>query len=127
RGCPRSPRTGRQATAAAWKSTGPPSGKASTLALSFRPLLEDGRAAAAQDDVPLVTEGPLRLSQLAVESGQQPLPGLLVGHRVEDRVEGEQRVARELHLGDQPLGKGPAEQREVDVGRPPGIVVVAPR
>ena len=46
---------------------------------------------------------------------------------VEDRVLTEQRVVREVHLGDQPLGEGPAEQAEVDVRRPPGVVVVAPR
>ena len=46
---------------------------------------------------------------------------------VEDRVLAEQRVVREVHLGDQPLGEGPAEQAEVDVRRPPGVVVVAPR
>src|SRR5256884_5146080 len=48
------------------------------------PLLEDGRVAAAQHDVPVVAEGPLWLGQLDVEVGDQPLPGLLVGHRVED-------------------------------------------
>src|SRR4029453_2491241 len=55
----------------------------------------------------------------------QPLPCRL-GHRGEDRVEGEQRVAGEVHLGDEPLGEGPPEQREVDVGGPPGVVVVLP-
>src|SRR6266566_925060 len=91
------------------------------------PLLEDGRVAAAQHDVPVVAEGPLGLGQLDVEVGDQPLPGLLVGHRVEDRVELQQRVAREVHLGDQPLGERAAEQREVDVCRAPGVVVVPPR
>src|SRR4249920_2238638 len=62
------------------------------------PLLEGGRVATAQHDIPFVAEGPLRLGQLDVEPGQQPLPGLLAGHRVEDRVEREQRVAREVHL-----------------------------
>src|ERR1700726_3079011 len=61
-------------------------------------LLDDGRVAPAQHDVPLVAEGPLGLGQLDVEGGEQPLPGLLVGHRVEERVEREQRVAREVHL-----------------------------
>src|SRR5581483_5355062 len=90
-------------------------------------LLEDRRAAAAQHDVPLETQGPLGLGQLDVEPGDQPLPGLLVRHRVEDRVEWQQRVAGEVHLGDQPLGEGPAEQREVDVRGTSGVVVVSPR
>src|SRR2546430_8628653 len=40
------------------------------------PLLEDGRVAAAQHDVPVVAEGPLGLGQLDVEVGDQALPGL---------------------------------------------------
>ena len=47
--------------------------------------------------------------------------------RVEDRVLREQRVAREVHLRHQPLGERAPEDREVDVRRPPGVVVVAPR
>ena len=53
--------------------------------------------------------------------------GLLVGHRVVDRVKRQQRVAGEVHLGDQPLGERAAEEAEVDVRGPPGVVVVAPR
>ncbi len=56
----------------------------------------------------------------------QPVPGAL-RDRVEDRVLGEQRVVREVHLGHQPLGERAPEQREVDVRGPPGVVVVAPR
>src|SRR5437763_14076699 len=81
------------------------------------PLLEDGRVAAAQHDVSVVAEGPLGLGQLDVEVGDQPLPGLLVGHRVEDRVERQQRVAREVHLGTQPLGERAGDEREVDARR----------
>jgi len=46
---------------------------------------------------------------------------------MEDRVELEQRVAREVHLCDEAVRERPPEQGEVDVGRPPGVVVVAPR
>ena len=51
----------------------------------------------------------------------------LVTHRVEDRVVGKQRVVREVHLRHEPLHEGATEQREVDVRRPPGVVMVAPR
>src|SRR5580704_5233445 len=90
-------------------------------------LFEHRRAAAAQHDVPVVAERPFRLGQVDVEAGDEPLPGLLVRHRVEDGVQRQQRVAGEVHLGDQPLGERAAEQREVNVGRTPGVVVVAPR
>src|SRR5688500_9387611 len=82
---------------------------------------------AAQHDVPPVAERPLGHGGVQVEPGHHRLAGLRVADRVEDRVVGAQRVAREVHLGDQPLGERGAEQREVDVRGPPGVVVVAPR
>src|SRR5579875_475363 len=90
-------------------------------------VLEHGLLPAAQHDVPLVAEGPLRLGQVEVEPGDHPLPGRRVRHRVEDRVLGEERVAGKVHLRHQPLRERPAEQREVDVRRAPGVQVVAPR
>src|SRR4029450_8996723 len=45
---------------------------------------------------------------------------------LQDRIEWEQRVAREVHLGDHPLGELSAEQREVDMCRAPGVAVVLP-
>ena len=59
--------------------------------------------------------GAVRPGDVVVVGRDQALLGLLVGDRLEDRVEAEQRVAREVHLGDQPLGEGPSEQREVDM------------
>src|SRR5215472_6130587 len=74
---------------------------------------EDSGLAAAQDDVEPVAQRPLGLGVLDRELGDHPLLRRLVGHRVEDRVQRQQRVAREVHLGDQPLGERAAEQREV--------------
>ena len=48
------------------------------------------------------------------------------GHRLEDRVEVEQRVVGKVHLGDQPGSDGRPHQREVDVRGPPGVGMVAP-
>src|SRR5207247_10958671 len=45
----------------------------------------------------------------------------------EDWVERHERGRREVHLCDEPAREGRSEQREVDVRRPPGVVVVAPR
>ena len=56
-----------------------------------------------------------------------PLARGRVAHRLEDRVVREERVAGEVHLRHEPLGERPPEDREVDVRRPPGVVVVAPR
>ena len=65
--------------------------------------------------------------RVEVEATDQSLPRRRVGDRVEDRVVGEQRVVREVHLRDESLGECPTEQREMDVRRTPGVVVVAPR
>ena len=50
----------------------------------------------------------------------------LIGNRIEDRVERKQRVARKIHLGDQTRNEGVPEQREMDVGRAPSVIVIAP-
>ena len=49
------------------------------------------------------------------------------GNRVVDGVERQQRVTWEVHLGDQPLLEGMAEEGEVDVGGPPRVRMVPPR
>ena len=72
---------------------------------------------AVEHDVPAVAERPLRHGQAVVVGGDEPLPGRVVGHGLEDRVVGEERVAGEVHLGDEPLGERRAEEREVDVRR----------
>ena len=76
---------------------------------------------------PTGSRAPTPARSCPCRTGDQAVPGLLVGDRAEDRVVGEQRVAGEVHLGDQPLGERRAEHREVDVRGPPGVVVVAPR
>ena len=68
----------------------------------------------------------LSCGALEGEPADRPVPGRR-RDGVEDRVLAEQRVVREVHLRDQPLGERPAEEAEVDVRRPPGVVVVAPR
>jgi hypothetical protein len=57
----------------------------------------------------------------------QQLAGFRVSDGVEDRVVREQWVSREVHLRDEPLREGAAEDGEVDVRRPPGVRVVLPR
>jgi hypothetical protein len=61
-----------------------------------------------------------------VVRGDQACAGGLVGDGLQDGVVAEERVAGEVHLGDQALGEGRAEEREVDVRGPPGVGVVAP-
>src|SRR6516225_6451475 len=77
-------------------------------------VLEGGGPAAAEHNVPAKAERPLWHGEAQVEPGDQPVPGRL-GHRVEDRILEEQRIAGEEHLGDQALGEGAPEHREVDV------------
>jgi len=64
---------------------------------------------------------------VVVVVGNQSVSGLSVGDRLIDRVQREQRVAGEVHLGDQPLREFRSEHREVDVGWAPSVAVVPPR
>ena len=65
--------------------------------------------------------------RLEIEPRDQPLARLRVADRAEDRVVGEQRIVREVHLRHEPLRERATEQREVDVRRAPGVRMVRPR
>ncbi len=81
---------------------------------------------AGQHNVPPIAGGPLVPGDVVVIGRHQALSRLGVDHGLVDRVEPEQRIAREVHLGDHPLRELGAEHREVDVGGAPGVVVVLP-
>ena len=83
-------------------------------------------AATAERDVEAVTECPFRLGDADVELADQAFAGGEVGDALVDRVELEQRVTGEVHLGDQALGEAGAEVAVVDVVGAPGVVVVLP-
>src|SRR5208282_1011539 len=61
-----------------------------------------------------------------IESGDQTIARGLVRNAVKNRIEFEQRVTWEIHLGHQPCSKGRAEERKVNVLGPPGVVMIAP-
>src|SRR4051794_34338182 len=90
-------------------------------------FLERGLLPTTQVDVEFVGERPIRLRLLDRKARQHAIAGALVGDGVEDRVELEQRVAREVHLRDESLRECLTQQREVNVGWAPRVVVVAPR
>ena len=96
------------------------------VSVPLKLVLEQRLLAAAQHDVELVGEHVERHRGAEVEGGDQALGGRAVGDAEHHRVAPDQRVALEVHLGDQPLREAGAEHREVDVGRAPGIEEVAP-
>src|SRR5712671_6882009 len=100
---------------AAWRS----------LMVLFR--LHRRGVASRQDDVPPVARGPFVLGKIVVIVRDQAIARLLISDRLVDRVEREQRITREVHLGDHPLGEIGSEQREVDMRRAPRVEVVFPR
>src|SRR5437868_11988433 len=57
----------------------------------MRLVLERRLVATSQDEVEAVAERPLWLRRVPVERGDQPLACARVGHRIEDRIEGEER------------------------------------
>src|SRR5581483_4727531 len=64
------------------------------------PAFQGSRVTAAQHHVEGVAQGPFGLAQLGVVVGDETPPRRLVGGALVDRVVLQQRVAREIHLGD---------------------------
>src|SRR6267143_2020141 len=98
------------------------------LPLAYRLMLTPRRRgiAATQHDVEAVGERPFRNGVLPVERRDQANTRFPVGDRVVHRVVLQQRVSRKIHLGDHAREEGGSKQREVNVRRAPGVVVVAP-
>ena len=81
----------------------------------------------AQHDVESKSERPIRLRQVDIEFRNQPLPRFLVRQRIHDRIEREQRIAREIHLRHQARRERRAEKRKMNVRRPPRVRMIPPR
>src|SRR5687767_8927353 len=96
------------------------------VALRLISPFKGGGLGTAEHDVEPVAQRELRDRRFPIEHGDEPIAGVLVRREVEDRVAGEQRIAWEIHLRHQARGERGPEDREVNVGGPPGIVVVAP-
>src|SRR5439155_26155655 len=71
-------------------------------------------------------QGPLWFGYAMVIGGDQKLSCLLGWYAAEDGIEGEQRVVGKVHLRHQTRERRRAEQREMDVGRSPGVRVIEP-
>src|SRR5207249_10838701 len=74
------------------------------------PALEWRAVPAAHDDVECETEGPLGLRQPGVEPRDQASPRAFVMDRLKNRIAGEQRVVRKVHLGDEACQEARAEE-----------------
>src|SRR3984957_14138257 len=66
-------------------------------------------------------------SNFDVECCYQPFARGMVRDAVKDRIESHQRIARKIHLSNQSSGETRTEKAEVNVIRPPRIVMIAPR
>src|SRR5262245_61305716 len=86
-----------------------------------------GGFASPQHDVKAEAKRPIRNGVLQIETRDHALARLFIGYRIEDRIEGEQVVTWEVHLRHQAREEGVAEHREMDVVRPPRIMMIAPR
>src|SRR5262249_47324602 len=83
--------------------------------------------ASAQHDVEAEAERPIGNGVVQVEHRDHASARLLVGDRIEDGIEREEAVTWKIHLRDKTRQERVAEHREVDVVRPPRVVVIAPR
>src|SRR5580658_10730038 len=88
--------------------------------------LERRGIAPPQNNVEAEAERPLRLCRFQVKLGNQSLPCFLVRDGFKNGIESKQRVARKIHLRDQAREKRSSENGEVNVRRPPCIVVIEP-
>src|SRR5437016_2855280 len=79
-----------------------------------------------QHNVELVPQRPFRLRALEVEAGDQAFASFLIGDRLKDRIKGKKRIARKIHLGNQPGRERRPQQRKMYVAGPPRIGVVLP-
>src|SRR6266481_4062012 len=93
---------------------------------SFLALHRSG-AASAQYEVETISERLVRNSNFDIKRCDQALPCGRVRNAVEDRIEGKQRIAGEIHLSNEPGRKARPEKTEVDMLRPPRIMMIAPR
>src|SRR5215469_4626907 len=83
--------------------------------------------ASAQYDVEPIAKRVSRRGCLPVECTHQSIPRVFIRDGIPDGVCGEQRIPWKIHLRDQSSCEGGTEYREMDVSRPPRIVMIAPR
>src|SRR5580692_8316726 len=93
---------------------------------SVRMSFHRGAFAPAQNDVEPVAQRVRRNRGLPIELRNKAVPCFFIVGAVEDWIKGNQRVTLEIHLRHQPRGKGRTEQRKMNMGWPPGIVVISP-
>src|SRR5262249_39596730 len=103
------------------------------VGISFSAIADSGsgridwrRCAAAQNQIETIAQRPLRLAQVRVVSGDQPLTRRGIGSALKDRVERQERIAGKIHLGDNARHKAGAENAEVKMCRTPCVRRVPP-
>src|SRR5260370_25194078 len=74
-----------------------------------------------------ITECIFGNSNFDIKFGYQSFARRTVGDAVEDRVEGQKRIAGKIHLSSEASGETRTEQTEVNMIWPPSIVMIAPR
>src|SRR5258708_34768874 len=83
--------------------------------------------ASVQDYVETIAQRPLRLGRRQIKAGDQPMPCALVRDGLENGVVGEKRIAGKIHLRNQARGECGPEERKMNVGRTPGVLMIVPR
>src|SRR6516164_8180516 len=97
------------------------------VAASRMSLLHRCPLAPAQHDVEAIAERISRRGCLPVQRTHQSIPRVLIGDGIPYGICCEQRIAWKIHLRDQSSCESGTEDREMDVSRPPRIVMIAPR
>src|SRR4051794_1931173 len=95
-------------------------------AVTMRMIFEWRSFTSAQNNVESIAERLQRNGGVPIELGDQAVACRFVRGAVEDRIEGNQRIAGKKHLRDQSRGERRAKDRHVNVRRTPCILGVRP-
>src|SRR5438552_19121832 len=62
-----------------------------------------------------------------IKNGNQPLASLFIRSAIENGIEGNKSVTWKIHLRHQARGESRPKERDMNMCRAPGIVMIAPR
>src|SRR5579864_4124793 len=82
--------------------------------------------ASTQHNIEAIAERRFRNGGIPIKHRNEPLARLLIRRAVINRIRSEKRVAGKVHLRDQTGCERRTEEGEMNVGRAPCVVVIAP-
>src|SRR5271154_692705 len=95
------------------------------ISIPLQLVFKQALATSAQHDVEAIGQAFQWLRCVEVEPCGQSIRRRLVGNGCDDRIMRNERIALEIHLGDEPLCKARPEYGKMDVRRAPTVDAIA--